>query len=223
MWYPPVRVDQATLKYWFRLSTTWNTDRSFGNLKDFEGPKTWYMPTVSVSALSFPSFNKKILPPQHMGINQFAAHPVAWKGYVHDPRICQMWRLGFPVITSDGFHLRRILVQSQWILAKPTMDFVTMWVPCLPSLSPPEGPVSIRFTTGLTGHSQDLFPFFLFWDNWSSLKKESCRAEPTKLRQRGSKKPHRPFTHLWLFLYLPYSYNFETICWITYINSGIIL
>jgi hypothetical protein len=56
---------------------------SFGNLKDFGAPKRWYMPYVSVSALRFLNFNQKTLPLQHIGVNQFAAHPVAGEDFVH--------------------------------------------------------------------------------------------------------------------------------------------
>jgi len=41
------------------------------------GPQKPEICLRSVIALSFPSFNQKTLPLQHIGVNQFPAHPVA--------------------------------------------------------------------------------------------------------------------------------------------------
>ena len=45
------------------------------------------MPYISVTALRFQMLNRKILLPQHIGVNPFSAYPVAGKDYVHKPSV----------------------------------------------------------------------------------------------------------------------------------------
>jgi len=41
------------------------------------------MPYISVNTLRFLNFNRKILPPQHIGGNPFSADPAMEKDFVH--------------------------------------------------------------------------------------------------------------------------------------------
>ena len=65
------------------------------------GQKTCDMPYISVSVLRFQIFNRKILPPQHMGVKPFSDYPVAAEGYLHDP--APQWRHNRARLTEQSF------------------------------------------------------------------------------------------------------------------------
>ena len=45
------------------------------------------MPYISENTLTFLDLNRRILPPQHMGVNKFSDYPVARKDNVHKSSI----------------------------------------------------------------------------------------------------------------------------------------
>ena len=60
------------------------------------------MPYISVSVLRFQIFNRKILPPQHMGVKPFSDYPVAAEGYLHDP--APQWRHNRARLTEQSLN-----------------------------------------------------------------------------------------------------------------------